>query len=43
MIEALDQPMGLMHYLYYSAVQESKTDAGKAEQQGQAMADVMGV
>jgi hypothetical protein len=35
--------MGFLHYLYYSAVQEAKTDAGKAEQQNNAVADAMGV
>lgn len=43
MVEALDQSMGFLHYLYYSAVQESKTAAGKAEQEKNAMADAMGV
>lgn len=35
----LTAPMGFVHYLYYTAVQESKTDAGKAEQQNQALED----
>lgn len=35
----LSAPMGFVHYLYYTAVQESKTDAGKAEQQAQALED----
>jgi hypothetical protein len=41
--DALEQPMGFLHYLYYSAVQESQTDAGKAEQQRLATAEAMGV
>ena len=32
-VEALEQPMGFLHNLYYSAVKEAKSDAKKAEQQ----------
>ena len=37
----LSAPMGLVHYLYYTAVQEAQTDEGKAEQQKEAMEDAM--
>lgn len=40
-VEALSQPMGFLHQLYYRAVQESKTDAGKANQRSQATADAL--
>jgi hypothetical protein len=40
-VEALRQPMGFLHYLYYSAVQEAKTDAGKAEQQNNTIIDAI--
>jgi len=30
-------PMGFLHYLYYTAVQESQTDEGKAEKQAEAL------
>lgn len=34
-------PMGFLHYLYYTAVQESQTDEGKAEQQSYALEDAV--
>ena len=37
----LAAPMGFLHYLYYTAVQEAKTDAGKAEKQREALEDAM--
>ena len=34
-------PMGFLHYLYYTAVQESQSDEGKAEQQRYALEDAV--
>jgi len=42
-IEALEQPMGFLHYLYYSAIQEAKTDVGKANAQAQADEEALGI
>ena len=32
MAALLSKPLGFLHYLYYTAVQESQTDEGKAYQ-----------
>ena len=37
----LTAPLGFLHYLYYTAVQESQSDAGKAEQQRYALEDAL--
>ncbi len=37
----LTAPMGFLHYLYYSAVQESQTDEGKAEHQAEELEEAM--
>ena len=35
-------PLGFLHYLYYTAVQECQTDGGKAEQQKYALEEALG-
>ena len=38
----LAAPLGFLHYLYYTAVQECETDGGKAEQQKYALEEALG-
>lgn len=33
------EPMGFLHYLYYAAVQEAKTDEGKARKEAEELED----
>lgn len=42
MVEALQQPISFIHYLYYSAVEESKTDEGKKMLKAEATREVLG-
>lgn len=42
-IEALEQPIGLIHTLYYIAVKESATDEGKNRLQSEAAEEALGV
>nr|DAE82626.1 MAG TPA: hypothetical protein [Caudoviricetes sp.] len=37
----LTAPLGFLHYLYFTAVQESQSDAGKAQQQRYALEDAL--
>jgi len=40
--DLLEQPMNFLHTLYYLAVKESRTDAGRAGQQNEEIAEAMG-
>jgi hypothetical protein len=42
-IELIDQPVRLVHYLYYLAMIKSTTDEGKKELEAIATAEALGV
>jgi hypothetical protein len=43
MLELIDQPVRLIHYLYYTAIIESATDEGKKSLEAQAMEEALEV
>jgi len=38
----LQQPMDVIHYLYYTAVEESRTDEGKEKKKAEAVQEALG-
>lgn len=42
LVEAMEQPIGFLHTLYYMAAKLSATDEGKKQIQAEAMNDMMG-